>query len=241
MVEIIKEELDKYLEFDSNKLFDKKWVDFASIFGGSIRDIVSGEFDKINDIDIIGLPFSLRHISYILEENGYVKMNLVKPDLHIIYKDIRFIFEPLTYINSNHKVVQLIRPHNNNVTNRPSNEFQLIRQNYYSLLSNVDLTSSGLFYDGEELYESINYAYIHCKLKIFEKIPNAMMYNSIRTQIRSDKLRWNRNWKEFKDNKLFIRAMKIHHIKGKSIKHLDEYIIKTKKIPKRDKDRNDPW
>lgn len=241
MVLVIKNELDKYLEFDSSELFDKRYSDYASVFGGAIRDIVSGEPDKINDIDIIGLPISLHYISDVLEMNGYTKMDLIKPDLNAIYKDIRFIFEPLTYINNNLKIVQLIRPHNNNVQNRPPNEFNLVRQNYYSLLTNVDLTSSGLFYDGEELYESINYSYIHCKMKVYEKIPHAMMFNSIRTHFRGEKLRDRRGWSEFKNDPQLIRAMKIHKIQNNDIvKSHNDYLLKTKNFVAKSRDGKRP-
>lgn len=227
MVEI-KKHLDHYLEFDSNLLFDKRRIDFVSIFGGAIRDIVANDQNTINDIDIIGLPLSLHWVATVLEENGYKKMNLVKPDLHTIYKKISFIFEPITFMNNNHKIVQLIKPHNTNVQNRPPNEFQLIRQNYYSLLTNVDLTSSGLFYDGEELYESIKFAYTHCKSKIYEKIDYAMMYDSNRTHRRAGNLKWNKGWTEYKDDVLLNRAIKINHLKGETPKYIDYYIEKMK-------------
>lgn len=240
MVVLIKEKLDKYLEFDSDELFDKKWVDFASIFGGAIRDIIAGDSDKINDIDIIGLPISLNNISKTLEYHNYKKMNLIKPDLHIIYKDIKFIFEPMTYLNSNQKIVQLIKPQNINNKNRSPSEFQLIRQNYYSLLTNVDLTSSGLFYDGEELYESMNFSYTHCKMKIYEKIPHAMMYNSTRTHQRSEKLKWDKNWKEYDNNLKLNRSIKINNLKRKNIKSIDDYIEKMKSFKVMDRNQQRP-
>jgi len=228
MVEI-KKHLDNYLGFDSSLLFDKRRIDFVAIFGGAIRDIISGNPDTINDIDIIGLPLSLHHVADVLEDNGYKKMNLVKPDLHRIYKDIKFIFEPLTFMSGNNKIVQLIRPHNINAKGMPPNEFQLMRQNYYSLLTNVDLTSSGLFYDGEELYESIKFAYVHCKSKIYEKIDYAMMYDTTRTHLRSEKLKWDKGWTEYKDNVLLNRAIKINHLTDKEAPgYIDDYINKMK-------------
>ncbi len=244
-LETIKFELDNYLEFDSSELFNKEHIDLVSIFGGAIRDIVAGQPEKIKDIDIIGLPISLSHITDVLLKNGYTKMNLVKPELHLIYKEIKFIFEPLTYMNNNLKIVQLIRPHTVNVRNSPPNEYHLVRQNYYSLLSNVDLTSSGLFYDGEELFESVNYAYIHCKLKIFEKLPHAVMYNNQRTYLRAEMLMY-KGWEELDDTTLVKRAMKIHRIKNQTLRNLDNYIIKTISIPAKDRYdlnplKNDRW
>ena len=88
---IIKQGLDEYLEFDSDLLFDRSFVDYACIFGGAIRDIVAGDADKINDIDIIGMPHSLYYLYSILEENGFKQVNLVKPDIFKMYKDIKFI------------------------------------------------------------------------------------------------------------------------------------------------------
>lgn len=231
----IKEELDKYLEFDSSELFEKRYSDFAAVFGGAIRDIVAGDASKINDIDILTMPHTGQHIMAVLEMNGYKRMDLIKPDLVDIYKKIDYIFLPLTYINENRKVVQLIRPHNKNITNRPPNEFQLLRQNYYALLANVDLTSSGLFYDGEELYESVKHAYIHCKVKRYEILPDAMMYNEERTNIRSRKLdnRW--DWKIINtDDLMLMRKLKIESILPKDkIPTLDDYIDKKRDCIKR--------
>lgn len=239
MVEI-KKHLDNYLGFNSDLLFDKRRIDFVAIFGGALRDIVSGDEDTINDIDIIGLPQSLHYLSFVLEDNGYKKMNLVKPDLHIIYKDIKFIFEPITFMNSNNKIVQLIRPHNTNIKGMPPNEFQLLRQNYYALLTNVDLTSSGLFYDGEELYESIKFAYTHCKLKIYEKIHFAMMFNVDRTHIRAGRLKYNKGWTEYNDNILLNRTIKIKQITNKTPKYIDDYINKMKPCLAMVRDQNRP-
>lgn len=228
MVEVIKQKLNEYLEFDSDELFWGRHVDLAAIFGGSLRDIVAGDSDKINDIDIIGLPVSLGWIRHTLELNGYTQMELVKPDIFTIYKDINYIFEPITYMNNNHKIVQLIRPHNQNL-NAASTKFTALKNNYYKLLSNVDLTSSGLFYDGKNLYESIRYSFIHCKMKVYEMLPDAMMYDLERTDKRIHKLRRTKNWKQFNpDDKLKMRQIKINQINNDfNVLSLDDYINNT--------------
>ncbi len=230
MVEIIKKELDNYLEFDSNELFWDHHVDLAVIFGGSIRDIISGDADKINDIDIMGLPISLGYIHRTLELNDYKQIELVKPDIFTLYKNIKYIFEPITYMNKNQKIVQLIRPFNQNISDlyfSQYNELNIFKNNYYKLLSNVDLTSSGLFYDGKELYESVRHSFIHCKMKVYEKLPNALMYNSERTDKRIHKLHKTKDWRKLNtEDKLEMRKIKLHQLNS-NIKTLDDYINKT--------------
>ena len=55
--ELIKSKLDEYLEFNSDELFNRN--DFCVIFGGAIRDIVSGgKVENIKDIDVMGLSQS---------------------------------------------------------------------------------------------------------------------------------------------------------------------------------------
>lgn len=200
----IKAHLDDYLEFDSALLFK---ADFVTIFGGAIRDIVANQSDNINDIDILVLPKSNRYVCELLVNNGYKKYDLIKPNLVSIYKEIRYIFEPLTFINSNGKIVQLIRP-----TIHRGPDIEHMKIDYYKLLLNVDLTSSGLFYDGEDLYESVENSYILTKNRVTYKIPTAFMYDENRTYLRKRKLVDN-GWDDSSGNKVVERSLKIDAIR----------------------------
>lgn len=222
MIRNIKDGIDNYLDFDSNEMFVSG--DYITIFGGALRDIVAGQEDKINDIDILCLPVSKRSLENVLMMNGYTKMNLIKPDLNFIYKDIRYIFEPSTYINSKRHIVQLIRPTNSNCIMNNHRTSSKIYENYYTLLKNVDLVSSGLFYDGNNLYESVNGAYNFCKNKITKTLDDALMYNINRTYLRKEKLLYN-GWKDYdRCDEIYKRSLKIESLKI----NIDKFInIKT--------------
>ncbi len=225
--ELIKNKLDLYLEFNSDELF--KNTDLAVIFGGAIRDIVSNsDINDIKDIDIMGLPISLLNMSRVLERNDYIQVDLIKPDIYSVYKDIKCIFQPTTYINKNGKIVQLIRPSQINYKERNFDNYKLA---FFNLLSNVDLTSSGLFYDGKELYESMHSSYLHCKLKIYEIISTSMMYNQERTMLRFRNLNI-KGWKNINkvDKKLLSRTLKILKIKDIKIKNISDYISMNNNI-----------
>jgi hypothetical protein len=141
MIKRVKSKLDDYLEFDSDYLF--KNVDLVRIFGGSIRDIIAGE--KINDVDILVGSKSIGYVKHVLSENGYIHLNdFTKKDLGEIYSRIHVISEPHTWVKGS-KVVQLIRPR---VNTKVYNEYI---QNYYDLLSNVDMSCCGISYDGKKI------------------------------------------------------------------------------------------
>lgn len=233
----IKEKLDNYLDIDSDLLFNDKYSDYICIFGGAIRDIISGDFDKINDIDILGMSKSIYYVYQILLENGYKKIDLINPNIYEIYKDIKWIFEPITLINNNAKIVQLIRPSQKNIKNKLGT-FDCMFESYIRLLRNVDLSSSGLFYDGERVYESIPKSFTHCKAKVFEVLNNALMYNSQRVLNRMEKLHLNGWSKIYKNdngelvssNILALRKLKIQSIKRYDIPSIDDYIKNKKSV-----------
>lgn len=238
----IKEKLTEYVGFDINLLFNS--TDFLVVFGGAIRDIIQGiDVDKINDIDVLCLPESKRKAIDILLENGYVENGFVKKDLHTIYKDIKYIFEPKTFFKGS-KIVQLITPsgvlreQNLYLHIKKGNTFydndKLLYDDmtipYYELLSNVDLSSSGVFFDGEVLYESIDKAIYHCKHRVYEVNTDALMYNFSRTMCRVEKLKKN-GWNEINNDMLLLyREMKIHDILKKYTPTLGDY--KTKMFMK---------
>jgi len=202
----INEKLSEYCGFDVDLIFNN--TDFLVVFGGAIRDIIQGiDVDKINDIDILCLPASKNVAIVVLLENGYSENGFIKKNLHSIYKDIRYIFEPRTFFKGS-KVIQLITPSS---VFRPRNLYQHIKNGsgfrdkskklyddmtipYYDLLSNVDISSSGTFFDGETLYESIDDSIIHCQRRVYRVNDKALMYNYARTMGRVEKLKshgWN--------------------------------------------------
>lgn len=243
----IKQKLDEYLEFNSDFLFNDKWgdADYACIFGGAIRDIVAGDSDKINDIDILALPRSVTQLYNVLNKFNYKKIDLVKPNIHELYTDIKFIFEPITLINPNQKIVQIIRPSQIN-TKKKIGTFDAMVNAYFRLLTNVDLSSSGLFYDGEDLYESIQGAYTHCKAKVFEELTDAMMFNVTRTFKRKEKLVYEKNWFQLveKDGGLEplhivpARKLKFHSLRKYKVKSIYDYMKKLQNDEQRIKERN---
>lgn len=209
MKDLIKKYLDEYLEFDSDKIFNN--TDYAVVFGGSLRDIVAGDSFTIKDIDIMCLPLSKRIIHNILLEEGYTKYDLFSPDVFLLYSQIKCIFEPKTFVKGN-KIVQLISP---TIRNGDVN-FNSLKNNFFKILTNVDLSSSGLVYDGKLLYESVKNATQHCKDKRFIEIKDAEMYNKDRIVIRKDNL-IRKGWNEYrKTDDINLRYQKIMSIRNKS-------------------------
>ena len=70
MINIIKQELDDYLEFDSNDLF--KHTDLIRVFGGAIRDIIAEQ--PIHDVDILVGSRSLNILETLLEIQGSLQV-----------------------------------------------------------------------------------------------------------------------------------------------------------------------
>ena len=201
---MIKQKLDEYLEFDSNLLFNSdniKVKKLVRIFGGAIRDIIAGQ--KINDIDILVGSKSCLFIEYTLEEQGYIYMESLAPkDLSSVYKDIRVINEPRTWLKGT-KIVQLIKPVS------PSNNSKVYREGFIDLIQNVDLSCCGVSWDGDNLFENYPDAILHCISLVFDVNYGAKMYSRKRSDMRRYKL-IDRGWKELnKKDKSQLRDLKI--------------------------------
>lgn len=212
MIKKIKEHLDNYLEFDSSKIFNN--TDYLVVFGGAIRDIIAGDENKIKDIDIMCLPKSKAMVRNILLSEGYKQYGLFSPDLFLLYSNIKCIFEPKTFVKDN-KIVQLISP---TIRNTPVT-INNLKNAFFRILSNVDLSSSGLVYDGEELYESITNATYHCENKRFRVLMDTEMYNKNRIIIRKLNL-LDKGWEEmYNQNKHLgqLRLEKIMAIRSDSL------------------------
>jgi hypothetical protein len=190
----IKEKLDEYLEFDSGYLFRDE---YTKIFGGSIRDIIANQ--KINDIDLLCDTHSMWYIEELLQKNGYTFLEKFNnKEIQIIYKSIRVISEPHTWIK-NDKIVQLIRPI------QQQNIITVIND----LISNVDLTCCSLSYNGE-LKEHLPNAILHASCKVFSINENAKMITD-RLYKRIDKLE-RRGWKFIKNSISNNRKLKLDQI-----------------------------
>lgn len=208
MINNIKKRIDDYLEFDSELLF--KSTDYLEIFGGAIRDSIANL--KIHDIDILCMKNSALKASDILKNNGYknVTNKLSTKDIQQMYKETHFVFEPWTFMNSNLKIVQLIRPvSGNSFINFDMNYHETI---FYKTIKNVDISCCGVSWDGIEIKEYYKDAITHCKLKIFTINENAGMYSKNRIFDRKYKL-INRGWVHIDMNDIeynaFIRKQKI--------------------------------
>ena len=211
---MIKEKLDEYLEFDSNLLFNRTPIEEHSIkfrrlvrvFGGAIRDIIAGQ--KINDVDILVASQSSELVEFTLKEMGYTYIeSLVPKDLASVYSDIHVISEPRTWMKGT-KIVQVIRPRFN--TNQPKEYEQM----FIDLIQNVDISSCGVSWDGENLYENYPNAIVHCQNLSFYINRSAKMYSSKRASHREYKLE-ERGWKRIKsDDTAIVRDQRIESILG---------------------------
>jgi hypothetical protein len=243
--EQIKKELDNYLEFDSSLLF--KDTDYLVIFGGSLRDIISK--NVINDIDIVCLPNSMQTAINVITENGYFFIDLYSKDIlnmyddiHVIfepktfinskdilnmYDDIHVIFEPKTFINSNGKKIQFIRPSlkflTPQIVSKSISNFDSMSYSFISLLKNVDLSCCGIFWDGENIYESFIGSVIHCVEKKFMVLPNNTMYNKKRIEDRKRKMTQEKSFDE-------IMSQNSSNIRRERLLKLNEIFTEEKNI-----------
>jgi hypothetical protein len=209
MIQTINSKLNEYLEFDNDLLFFDPLV---RIFGGAIRDCIADQ--PINDIDILCGANSVSRLEYILEQNGYYKMDkLTSIDMATIYKDIKVISEPVTWMKGK-KVVQIIRPRLQSIDNRTNkSEKQNYISNFKNLIENVDLTPCGVSWNSGILYENYQNAVIHCLMKSFYVNSGAAMYSYDRIIHRKHKL-LDRGWIEVEANTVEDRDLKIDYLLG---------------------------
>lgn len=207
MIQTINSKLNEYLEFDNDLLFFDPLV---RIFGGAIRDSLADQ--PINDIDILCGSNSVSRLEYILEQNGYYKMNkLSSIDISILYKDIKVISEPITWIKGK-KVIQIIRPRNISMdTDKIIPKQVAYVNNFKQLISNVDLSCCGVSWNSGILYENYQNAVIHCLTKSFYANNDAAMYSYDRAIHRKAKLE-DRGWTEVEMNTADNRDLRIDYL-----------------------------
>jgi len=200
----IRKSLSEYLEFNSDELFRSKF-NIVRIFGGAIRDIIADQ--PIHDVDILCGAKAIRYIEMILEQNGYQYMEMLNgKDLQEMYSEIHIINEPHTWIKGK-KIVQLIRP---SLGLNISDE-SIYRQGFNDLISNVDISSCGVSYDGEKLHEDYPNAIVHCQSKVFSVNKSAKMYSGKRVSYRIHKL-IDRGWKQIENTITNNRDLKINKL-----------------------------
>jgi hypothetical protein len=215
-MELIKNKLDEYLEFDSSLLltpipsYDTPNNLLIRVFGGAIRDIISG--DKINDIDILVGSDTFHWAKKVLKENGYFfQKKLSGKDIQVAYEELKVISEPHTF-TKNDKVVQLIRPRL--LTNKKGSFFDKQREyknNFVNLIQNVDYSCCAVSYDGTYLYQNFPNSILHCQNKVFITNMKALMYSDKRALHRKYKL-MDRGWEEIENNKQIERDEKINNL-----------------------------
>lgn len=188
MNDLIKEKLTEYIGFDSGLLF--RYVDYLVVFGGAIRDIIADKsIENITDVDILCLPQSRKKIIETVKDNGYKQVDLQRPDLHVMYRSLQYIFEPRTFMKGD-KVIQFITPCSTN-KNYNGNKMTIerhMKETFYHLLSSVDLITSGVFYDGYNLFESIKGSVSFIESKKIVELKENLMYDRNRAYNRIYKL-----------------------------------------------------
>jgi len=224
----IKERLTEYLTFDYTKIINED-IDKCYIFGGAIRDSIANQ--KINDIDILCLPNSMRKIESVLESNGYTHSTSIGM-LHIsqMYKEVHCIFEPHNWIkivDGEVRIVQLLRPafgggnldtsaisgHSRGRSREKIKaEFETLDYALHYLLGQVDISCCGVhFSHSYGLRESVKGAISDCLTKNFRILKDTEMYNPTRIVERRMKLQ-GREWKM--SEKSYERQFKLERLVG---------------------------
>ena len=212
----IKKRLDDYIGFDSNELLRPKNIirdgiprpvskfrqvvgePLIRVFGGAIRDSIAGQ--KIHDVDLLIGSKMTHTMEAVLYSKGFVYMeNLTGKDLGAMYKDLKIIDEPRTWLNpKNMAIVQLIRPAGFTADNPIA-----------AVVQNVDISCCGVSWDGEKLYENYPDAVMHCQTMHYQTNYAGKMRTD-RTNARTWKLD-SRGWKPLKGYDS-IRDLRIHAV-----------------------------
>ena len=184
-VKVIKR-ISDYIGFDVNEIFNVS--DQIVIFGGSVRDSLAGL--EIHDIDILCMSESAHKLREFLTQYNYVHVDLYDQDSLNMYKGISLISEPWTLMNSDRKIIQIIRP----AAYKTMSEYSTA---YKNLIKNVDISCCGVFLEktenGIQLKEACKDAIVHSLSKIYEVNKHFKMYSQDRTMHRTNKLN-NRGW-----------------------------------------------
>lgn len=202
--------LSEYLEFDVREIF--KLSDYITIYGGAVRDSIAEM--EINDVDILCMPESANKLRKFIEEREYKRYELYNRDTLEMYKGIRLISEPLTFLNPNRKIIQIIRPTFKNTVKDYVNS-------YVSLIKNVDISCCGVFleFNGKELIlkEACKNAIVHSLSKTYEINNWAKLYNNDRTAFRDHKLT-GRGWTNLNTDNFYSRTKNLKVVSEQKVK-----------------------
>jgi len=183
----IKANISNYLGFDVSKIL----IDDVDIFGGAVRDSISG--DKINDVDILAMPNSSKKLMEILEDLGFAQeRNQMK--LNELYYGIHIIHEPINYVK-NDIIIQIIRPRivDASFYSCTYNTELIVKNTHMETLRNVDIRCCGVSIDNNGLIEHILNAIDDCVNKNIKSLPDNSMSNARLTD-RMNKL-INKGWR----------------------------------------------
>jgi len=207
--------ISDYLGFDVNSLIDNT---DSVIFGGATRDALAGL--DIHDVDIMALPQACQVLSNRLIDRGFRRIYCYTPDIASLYIGMSLINEPLTFINNDDKLVQLIRPR---VRFDTSDNYLIIDPltQLRTCLSSVDMSSSGVTYstnvivsrfwsgmqgectDWSRVAEVCADAIEHCRHRQFKVLPDNAFHQKNRINHRIAKLT-DRGWKKIVDVSRYI-------------------------------------
>jgi hypothetical protein len=143
--------------------------------------------------------------------------NLSNRNVQSMYSETHCVFEPWTFINNHLKIVQIIRPTTYFVTEiRGSNTEETLKNNFFALMKEVDMSCCGVSYNGVEIKENYPNAIFHCLHKYYRVNEKAKMYNDNRIVTRTRKLD-DRGWKNVenltKEEKINLdRLVKLEYI-----------------------------
>jgi len=167
----------------------------AAIFGGAVRDSIADL--KIHDVDILALPRAAKLISNRLSTAGFKLLHMSSTDIISIYRGIKLINEPWTFIK-NDAIVQLIRPCASGTTSA----IDIMNE----LLANVDISACGVYinYRGG-VWEACSSAIEHCKKKSFFVLKDNLMHQKDRIVHRVAKL-LDRGWTEIENVPVLINV-----------------------------------
>jgi len=175
-----------------------------------VRDSLANK--EIHDVDILCLPESATLLSTYLIELGFKRVDLYDPHKLALYNEIRMITQPWTFIK-NDKIIQIIKPAGESAITQTIGS---LIDAYYSLLSDVDISSCGVFLEKDrdsiiKLKEAHEKAITHCRSNVYDILKNNRMFGQKRTDNRSHKLA-NRGWTNLSDNNdiKVERRVKLH-------------------------------
>lgn len=209
----VEKKISEYIGFDVNKIFDQG--DYITIYGGAVRDSLADL--EINDVDILCMSKSAEKLRMFLQNKcNYKLVKLYDQDKLNMYKGLTVISEPWTFINSDMKIIQIIRPRIFVSTKIKINFNIDYVKPYYDLIKNVDLSCCGVFLIKTDnvikLGESCKNAIVQCLAKKFIIQKWAFLFNIQRITYRTYKLE-NRGWKEYNGLIKHERQLKLIQLK----------------------------